>query len=348
MLDISNFFHEELHKNKQAQLYLINRKISIASINRFNIGYWPYFTNDNNHRKVMVNSDFNKSDLFITNKLGVSYDAFPNSITIPILKNKEVYSFYCRSIDPLLIRGHHHLSNIDKYIFNEAAIEKSIECNEELFICEGIFDALSLEQLGYNAIATLSASINETIINLLENCNNINVCFDVDKKSQTGQKSANNIAKLLNSKNKNIKITSLPLYGDKTDVNSLLASGKEEKIVKSILKSKVCHDFPVKKLTTKNNIYCNDDNFKNLKDMSIIDVITAECGIHSSNKEYMRISCPFDDHNDSTPSFVVKGNRYKCFGCNKCGDTIQFIIDYRKVSFIEAIKILERYLNTND
>ncbi len=54
--------------------------------------------------------------------------------------------------------------------------------------------------------------------------------------------------------------------------------------------------------------------------------------------------CPF--HEEKSPSFSVSPNKgiYKCFGCGKAGDAIQFIMDLEGLSFPEAIKQLaEKY-----
>lgn len=50
--------------------------------------------------------------------------------------------------------------------------------------------------------------------------------------------------------------------------------------------------------------------------------------------------CPF--HEEKSPSFSIKQseNFYKCFGCNKSGDSIQFLIEYKKLSYQEAIQHL--------
>ncbi|PTB96032.1 DNA primase [Marivirga lumbricoides] len=50
--------------------------------------------------------------------------------------------------------------------------------------------------------------------------------------------------------------------------------------------------------------------------------------------------CPF--HEEKSPSFSVSPNKgiYKCFGCGKAGDAIQFIMDLEGLSFPEAIKQL--------
>lgn len=52
--------------------------------------------------------------------------------------------------------------------------------------------------------------------------------------------------------------------------------------------------------------------------------------------------CPF--HNEKTGSFTVSQAKqmYKCFGCGKSGDAIQFIVEQEKKTFIEAVELLAR------
>jgi len=47
--------------------------------------------------------------------------------------------------------------------------------------------------------------------------------------------------------------------------------------------------------------------------------------------------CPF--HNEKTPSFTVSSDKgfYKCFGCGKSGKFITFIMDYKRLNFIQAV-----------
>ncbi|GLR16501.1 DNA primase [Portibacter lacus] len=56
-------------------------------------------------------------------------------------------------------------------------------------------------------------------------------------------------------------------------------------------------------------------------------------------------NCPF--HNEKTPSFVVSPakNIYKCFGCGKGGNPVQFMMEHEKLSFIEAIRWLAAKYN---
>ena len=52
--------------------------------------------------------------------------------------------------------------------------------------------------------------------------------------------------------------------------------------------------------------------------------------------------CPF--HQEKTPSFVVSPTKgiYKCFGCGKSGDAIQFIMDIEGLTYMDTIRYLAR------
>jgi len=50
--------------------------------------------------------------------------------------------------------------------------------------------------------------------------------------------------------------------------------------------------------------------------------------------------CPF--HEEKSASFCIKEseNFYKCFGCGASGDSIEFVVKHKKISYQEAIKYL--------
>src|SRR5690606_20802957 len=52
--------------------------------------------------------------------------------------------------------------------------------------------------------------------------------------------------------------------------------------------------------------------------------------------------CPF--HNEKTPSFTVSDEKgfYHCFGCGAHGDAIRWMTDQRGLSFMDAVKDLDR------
>lgn len=53
----------------------------------------------------------------------------------------------------------------------------------------------------------------------------------------------------------------------------------------------------------------------------------------------MKGLCPF--HEENTPSFTIfKNNRFKCFGCDVYGDSIEFVMKRDECSFVDAVKFL--------
>jgi len=84
------------------------------------------------------------------------------------------------------------------------------------------------------------------------------------------------------------------------------------------------------------------ENLKNQLD--IVDVIGNYIELQKAGANYKAI-CPF--HDEKTPSFVVSPSKqiYHCFGCGASGDTIQFVMEYEKLSYPEAVEKLAREYN---
>lgn len=76
-----------------------------------------------------------------------------------------------------------------------------------------------------------------------------------------------------------------------------------------------------------------------LSRLDIVEVVGAVVPLRKAGSNYVAC-CPF--HNEKTPSFSVNHNKqfYHCFGCGVSGDAIQFIIEQKAVSFVEAVEIL--------
>lgn len=71
----------------------------------------------------------------------------------------------------------------------------------------------------------------------------------------------------------------------------------------------------------------------------ITEVVSEFVNLKRRGINYIGL-CPF--HNEKTPSFIVSPHKgiYKCFGCGKGGNAVNFLMDHEQISFIEAIKIL--------
>ena len=71
----------------------------------------------------------------------------------------------------------------------------------------------------------------------------------------------------------------------------------------------------------------------------IEDVASPYVNLRRQGKNLLGL-CPF--HNEKSPSFVVypENNSFYCFGCNKGGDVISFVMGVENLDFTEAVKLL--------
>jgi len=71
--------------------------------------------------------------------------------------------------------------------------------------------------------------------------------------------------------------------------------------------------------------------------VNIVDIISEFINLRKRGKNFIGL-CPF--HNEKTPSFTVSEDKqiFHCFGCHSGGNVFKFLMDYEKVSFIEAVK----------
>ena len=77
--------------------------------------------------------------------------------------------------------------------------------------------------------------------------------------------------------------------------------------------------------------------------LDIVDIIDARVKLKKKGKNYSAC-CPF--HNEKTPSFSVSQEKqfYHCFGCGVHGNAIDFIMEFERLEFVEAIEELASYL----
>lgn len=75
--------------------------------------------------------------------------------------------------------------------------------------------------------------------------------------------------------------------------------------------------------------------------IDIVELVSEYIDLKKTGQNYKSF-CPF--HSEKTPSFFVSPSKqiFHCFGCGKGGDIVSFVMEYEKVSFIEAISILAK------
>jgi DNA primase len=71
--------------------------------------------------------------------------------------------------------------------------------------------------------------------------------------------------------------------------------------------------------------------------ISIVDIISEYVQLRKRGKNYIGL-CPF--HTEKTPSFTVTEEKqiFHCFGCHAGGNVFKFLMDYKKISFVEAVQ----------
>lgn len=91
--------------------------------------------------------------------------------------------------------------------------------------------------------------------------------------------------------------------------------------------ARIAHDFIKNKLMPR---------------LDIVRVIQRFCNLKQSGRNYS-CKCPF--HQEKTPSFIVSPSRqrFKCFGCGAHGSAIDFVMEYKKCTFVEAIEDLAHF-----
>ncbi|MGB8190491.1 MAG: DNA primase [Chitinophagaceae bacterium] len=78
--------------------------------------------------------------------------------------------------------------------------------------------------------------------------------------------------------------------------------------------------------------------------IDIIEIVGEFVKLKKRGVNYLGL-CPF--HNEKSPSFTVSPVKeiYKCFGCGKSGNTISFLMDHEKYSYVEALRWLANKYN---
>ena len=78
----------------------------------------------------------------------------------------------------------------------------------------------------------------------------------------------------------------------------------------------------------------------------LVELIGARVPLKRAGREY-KANCPF--HNEKTPSFWVNPAKqfYHCFGCGTHGTALDFLMNYDRLSFVEAVEDLAQRLGVD-
>ena len=70
---------------------------------------------------------------------------------------------------------------------------------------------------------------------------------------------------------------------------------------------------------------------------NIVDIISSYVALRKRGKNFIGL-CPF--HQEKTPSFTVSEEKqiFHCFGCHAGGNVYKFLMEYKSISFVEAVQ----------
>lgn len=91
--------------------------------------------------------------------------------------------------------------------------------------------------------------------------------------------------------------------------------------------------------------FYGDDIIERVREASdIVEIVSGYLPLKRKGRNWWG-KCPF--HNEKTPSFSVSPDKqiFHCFGCHKGGNVFSFVMEYEKVAFPDALKILAAKAN---
>ncbi len=70
---------------------------------------------------------------------------------------------------------------------------------------------------------------------------------------------------------------------------------------------------------------------------NVLDIVSGYVQLRKRGKNYIGL-CPF--HQEKTPSFTVSEDKqiFHCFGCSTGGNVFKFLMEYKSISFVEAVQ----------
>lgn len=87
------------------------------------------------------------------------------------------------------------------------------------------------------------------------------------------------------------------------------------------------------------------ENLRELKDRVLVEDVVSHYIKLKKVGGTLSACCPF--HSEKSASFSIhkKHNSYKCFGCGKGGSAIDFVMEYDKVGFVDAVRKVASIVN---
>lgn len=227
--EASNFFQEQLEKNKSVQDYLKNRGLQSKIIKDFRIGFalasWDALY------KHLNELGFKKDDIekagLLSKKEGTTkyYDRFRNRIIFPIFDlNTQIVGFSGRIYGKEDTRGAKYINTPETLIYNKSRViygldkaKLALRKEKQCVLVEGQFDVIMAHQAGNkNTVAVSGTALTLDHLRILKRyTENLVFSFDADAGGEEATKRAIGITQQMEF---NVKVVLIPKDKDPADI----------------------------------------------------------------------------------------------------------------------------------
>ncbi|WP_141431525.1 DNA primase [Bacillus sp. 03113] len=234
---LRKFYHHILVNTKDGQHaleYLLNRGLTLESIQKFQIGYalnsWDFVVKFLTQRKYDPIFMEKAGIIVQSEKNGKYYDRFRDRIMFPIFDRKgNTIAFSGRTLgagEPKYLNSPETaIFNKSKTLYNYHLARSSIRKRQQAVLFEGFADVIAADRSGVdNGIATMGTSITEEHVAIIrQNVDSVTICYDSD---HAGIEAAYRAANMLTNSGCKVRIASLP---DGMDPDDYVGTFGEEK-----------------------------------------------------------------------------------------------------------------------
>lgn len=271
--EAAKFFHNCLVDEKlgvEGRKYLMEeRKLSMAVINHFGLGYAPnnfFMLHDYLKKLGYTDEEMTVGFLCGKNDRGV-YDYFRNRVIFPIIDTTgNVVAFGGRVLDDSKPK---YLNTSDTPAFKKSKNLFALNyaknyCEDKMILCEGYMDVIALHAAGFeNAVATLGTAITSEQARIFSRyTKKVVISYDSD---EAGQRAADKAFKLLQEVGVDVRILKMENAKDPDEYIKKFGSQAFKSIIDE---SKSKFQFECDRIFAKYNISNLDEKVKASRDLA--------------------------------------------------------------------------------
>lgn len=265
--EAAKFFFSELGKSPVAQEYIAKRGLSSALVRHFGIGYAP--DDWQALAKHLSSVGFTKEEMSagflcsVSKRNGNSYDIFRNRIMFPVIDVRgDIIAFGGRTIgkNP---EEPKYINSSDTPVFNKrrnlfALNFAKNSCAEQIILCEGYMDVVSLHGAGFtNAVASCGTALTADQARLMRKYSkSAIISYDAD---EAGQRAADKAFALLGEAGLEARLLKVE---DAKDPDEYIRKFGKDGFSRLLSRSRSRFDFKFSSILAANDVNTPDGRIK--------------------------------------------------------------------------------------